>query len=496
MTLINNIFENILKDITPTQEELTLIGEIIKKLRKLLDEKAQQLNLKYTKIEPQGSTGIKQTQLKKDFDIDLFIGLDYELYKPKYKDLSRNKLKKASKKDFLDLCNNWVIKSLDLNEFHNPRLLYAEHPYVTVDYVINNIKIKIDIVLYFDLDLDFIKANGPITAVDRSPWHGRFVRDNLTDPQKNDVRLLKQFFKSCHCYGDKSAVGKAGFIGYSAELLIYHYEHLENLFNNFKNLLRNPLDYYSRTIKEIRKKPHMRDDALIIIDPIDQNRNVASAISERSYRYCNYQIQEFLKNPKEDFFKIGKIPEYIETKNGDKLRNNFFIIELKNLNQEIHYTINRDKLYSLGDNIKSNGENEPSRAKRFGKIEYEVYFEDDIEEYNLAIYCSTPKISKSYLRKGPPIKEKSHTSKFVLKNPNYIEKKGYLWIETNREFTEFIEFLKDFTKLKLPDNFEVRNISKSVNATTVSGKKAIYVLRNMVLPFYYERARFSHQSQN
>ncbi|MHA1104748.1 MAG: hypothetical protein ACTSPN_03405 [Promethearchaeota archaeon] len=125
-----------------------------------------------------------------------------------------------------------------------------------------------------------------------------------------------------------------------------------------------------------------------------------------------------------------------------------------------------------------------------------MYFEDDIEEYNLAIYCSTPKISKSYLRKGPPIKEKSHTSKFVLKNPNYIEKKGYLWIETNREFTEFIEFLKDFTKLKLPDNFEVRNISKSVNATTVSGKKAIYVLRNMVLPFYYERARFSHQSQN
>ncbi|GAH98808.1 unnamed protein product, partial [marine sediment metagenome] len=42
MTLINDIFENILKDITPTQEELTLINEIVKKLRKLLDDKAQQ----------------------------------------------------------------------------------------------------------------------------------------------------------------------------------------------------------------------------------------------------------------------------------------------------------------------------------------------------------------------------------------------------------------------------------------------------------------------
>ena len=38
--------------------------------------------------------------------------------------------------------------------------------------------------------------------------------------------------------------------------------------------------------------------------------------------------------------------------------------------------------------------------------------------------------------------------KFIRKNPNYIEKKGYLWIETKREFTVFIEFLKDFTKLK------------------------------------------------
>ncbi|MHA1670083.1 MAG: hypothetical protein ACTSV5_05825 [Promethearchaeota archaeon] len=494
MTSINNIFNNILKEIIPTEKELSIINIIIAKLRKILDEKAQQLNISYTKIEPQGSTGVKQTQLKNDFDIDLFIGLDYELYKPKYEGLSRNKLKKASKKDFLDLCNNWIIKSLNLNEFHNPRLLYAEHPYVSVDHVIDNIKIKIDIVIYFDLDLEFIKANGPITAVDRSPWHGRFVRDNLTDTQKNDVRLLKQFFKACHCYGDKSAVGKAGFIGYSAELLIYHYENLQNLFNNFKNLLRNPLDYYNRTIKEIRKKPHMRDDALIIIDPIDQNRNVASAISERSYRYCNHQIKEFLKNPKEDMFKIAKIPEYIESKNGDTLRNNFFIIELKNINQEIHYTVNRDKLYSLGDSIKSNGEIEPSHAKRFENIEFEMYFEDEIEEYNLAIYCSNPKISKSYLRKGPLIKEKSHANKFILKNPNYIEKNGYLWIETKREFTEFIEFLKDFTNLKLPDNFEIKNISKSVNATTISGRKAIYVLRNMVLPFFYERARFSHQT--
>jgi hypothetical protein len=81
----------------------------------------------------------------------------------------------------------------------------------------------------------------------------------------------------------------------------------------------------------------------------------------------------------------------------------------------------------------------------------------------------------------------------MVKNPGYFRKEGYLWIETTREFTEFFDFLKNIIMMNLPDNFEVRNISKSVNATTISGKKALYVLRNMVLPFYYERARFSHE---
>jgi len=78
MILINTIFKEVLEDIIPTQHELTLINDIIKKLKRILDEKALQLNIPYTKIEPQGSTGIKQTQLKNDFDIDLFIGLNYE----------------------------------------------------------------------------------------------------------------------------------------------------------------------------------------------------------------------------------------------------------------------------------------------------------------------------------------------------------------------------------------------------------------------------------
>ncbi|MFX1502166.1 MAG: hypothetical protein ACFFDH_14475 [Promethearchaeota archaeon] len=484
MPSINEIFVDVLKVITPTEREIVIIKNLTKKLKKLLSKKAKELQINYTKIEPQGSTGIKQTQLRNDFDIDLFIGLDFNQFKPKYKGLSKNKLKKDSKKDFLVLCNTWILESLNLKEFYNPRLLYAEHPYVTVDYIVENIKIKIDIVLYFDLDLEYIKQYGPITAVDRSPWHGSFVKDKLTPKQKNDVRLLKQFFKSCHSYGDKSAVGKVGFIGYSAELLIYYFNDIKRLFESFNELPKKPLDYYNRNKRKLEEILHFQNDYLIIIDPIDKNRNVASAISERAYKYCNQKILEFLKQPNPKFFKIKPIPEANLSDREDPVLSNIYIIELYNFDKNVHYTINRDKLYSLGESIKTNGEKEFSHVDKFGKIIFELYFEDENNQYNLVIYCEKPQISNTYIRKGPPIGEEIHVANFKSKNPEYFEKEGYLWIETQREFSNFFDFLKEFIKKKIPDNFNVINVSTAFDTKNSSGKKAINILKNMVLPFY------------
>jgi len=479
MKSFNPVFEEVLKEIIPTEQELALIEKVVKNLKNFLEKKAKELRIKYTRIEPQGSTGIKQTQLRENFDIDLFIGLNYDLYKPNYRGLSKNKLKKESKKDFLKLCNNWIIKALHKTEFKNPRLLYAEHPYVKVDYITKEAQIEIDIVLYFDLDLDYIKKYGPITAVDRSPWHGRFVKDDLSKEQKNDVRLLKQFFKSCHSYGDKSAVGKIGFIGYSAELLIHHFKNIQNLFESFHKLNDTPLDFFKRNKQDLKKIPHFENDFLILIDPIDKNRNVASAISEKAYRYCNYKIGKFLKSPSKGFFELEKIPEAKLSNITDPL----YIVELKNIDDTVHYTINRDKLYSLSNSIKANGEKEFSHAVRFGNIYFEIYFEDKLNEYNIALYCEKPKISQKYIRRGPPIKEKTHTEKFKKKNPNFIEKDGFLWIESQRNYTEFLEFLKDFVNNKIPENIKIVNISEFSHVKTVSGKRTIYVLKNMVLPF-------------
>jgi tRNA nucleotidyltransferase (CCA-adding enzyme) len=151
MDEIRKIFDKVISEISPKPQELKIIQNIVKEISSLLDTRAKQLNITYTKIEAQGSTGIKKTQLRGDFDIDLFIGLDYEHYKHQYNGLSKNKLKKELKQLFLKLCNDWFIKALKGKNFTEPLLLYAEHPYITIYYLLDHTQIKIDIVLFFDL---------------------------------------------------------------------------------------------------------------------------------------------------------------------------------------------------------------------------------------------------------------------------------------------------------------------------------------------------------
>ena len=159
-------------------------------------------------------------------------------------------------------------------------------------------------------------------------------------------------------------------------------------------------------------------------------------------------------------------------------------LSVAQLLQWTHYTIYRDKLYSLGESIKANGEKEFSHAKRFEYILFEVYFEDEINEYNLAIFCEKPLISETYIRKGPPANDKFHVNQFIKKNPDYLEKDGYLYVETKRDYSNFLPFLKNHIQDKIPENLDSINISKSFEVKTSSGKKAIFILENKILPFF------------
>ncbi|MHA1584324.1 MAG: hypothetical protein ACTSWL_03660, partial [Promethearchaeota archaeon] len=387
---ISHIFYQVLKEIVPTDEELARFQSIVQFLRGLIINSILPSEIEISLIEPEGSTGIKQTALRNAADIDLFIGINPNII------LDQEFPSKRARREYIrslfkKLAKEWIIPLLTNNGLEEIQLSYAEHPYVSAKYQ----GIDLDIVICFSLSEEYLRNNGPLTAVDRTPHHSRFIRDHLTSEMRDEVRLLKYLFKCFSCYGDKSAIGRSGFIGYVAELLIVYYGSLWNFLSNFTDLeqkiincvpdLPNPPRFLSLPTFQKVKEKFFPLDFMIILDPTDLKRNVGSSISHRAYYFMKNQIQQFLSNPTAEFFKFHPIPSISSLQLSENERKKFFFTEYRQIAED-HYTKFRDKLYSLLIQISQKGAVESTQESRFQDINGELLFDQDKGIYVLAFY--------------------------------------------------------------------------------------------------------------
>ncbi len=462
-----SIFNKILKRITPDEVELEHIEKVTSVIIKYIkfSQIPDEISIRF--IEPQGSTGLKQTALKNTADIDLFIGIDPEFI------LKHHFSSKKEKKEFIhtkfkDLTNFWLIPCLKDQGLNNVRMSYAEHPYVSADFK----GIELDIVICFDVSSDYLQKNGPITAVDRTPHHTRFIRDNINDKQKDDIRLLKHFFKCYNCYGDKSALGRSGFIGYSAELLIFYYDSIWNLFLNFEeisskiifhpkifNSIKNP--YENKSYHTIRSNT-FPNDYLIILDPTDINRNVGSSISKRAFKKIYYQIQNFCNNSSIIYFEQHELPSIKQLDLTNEQLSCFFYVQYKEIKKD-HYTKYRDKLYSLMEHIIKIASKEKTLEPRFMNVIGELVFDTEKGQYILAFSTDSPKISSSFKREGPKKKAQPHYFKFKEKHPDAFEENNQLFLILKRPFTYFKDFLNYFLTKKSIKGLELVRVGSAID---------------------------------
>jgi tRNA nucleotidyltransferase (CCA-adding enzyme) len=164
---------------------------------------------------------------------------------------------------------------------------YAEHPYVTGTYQ------------GFDVDLVPCYAVEDATeiesAVDRTPFHTRWLDAHLDDELAADVRVAKAFLKGIGAYG--SDLRTEGFGGYLTELLVW--EH-----GGFAPLLRAAADWSP----PVRFDPEDHgtatfDDPLVVIDPTDPERNVAAVLSARNLARVQHHARRLLDDPDEAAFE-------------------------------------------------------------------------------------------------------------------------------------------------------------------------------------------------
>jgi len=437
---LSGILKDVLEDVTPTRIERQSERRVLDKSFDILKDIIKRMKLP---IEPMlvGSIA-KDTDLRFNKDIDLFLLFD--------KDIPREELEKFG----LDIGREFFA-ALDTTGEVN----YAEHPYTKGKYK----GFIIEVVPCYRIK----KGQKIISAVDRSPLHTEFVAGKLAKNPglKGEIRLLKQFMKANGLYGANAAV--EGFSGYLCELLVIKYGDFMKVMRTLATWERGRIISLTSTRRKFPGAP------LVLIDPVDSNRNVAAAVSMSKLARAVVVAQEFLGDPRKELFypkrikKLGKR----DFKNILKTRQTELICISFSVPQLLEDTLISQLDKSLKALVNA------CEAKGFRIIKYGQWTDQGkaviILEFDV---WSLPRVER---RIGPTFdSNKTDIEGFLKKNLKIAVSKPYMeedrWaIDVTRTYREAEGFVKSF--MKSPEGFgknlrEVKDIKVYRNAQALKIK--------------------------
>ncbi|QGA54291.1 CCA tRNA nucleotidyltransferase [Sulfolobus sp. E5-1-F] len=387
------IEEEVLKIIKPTEED----KKGIEKVLEIIGERLSKLD-----FEVEGSFR-KGTWLRQDTDVDIFVFYPKDVGK-EY--LERNAL------------NDIISRIKDLNY----TLAYAEHPYVIVN--INNI--EVDIVPALRVE----SGDKAITAVDRTPFHTKYVTSHLDERGKDEVRLLKRFMKGIGVYGAELKV--QGFSGYAAELLIIYY-------GTFRKVLEGASKWKHPVKIELAKPMKTFSEPLIIPDPVDPRRNVTAAVSLKNIATFSIAAKYYLKNPSIEFFFPSKKVE-------EKIKGDVLILRL-NLNEKSSEDI-------IWGQIKRSINKIERALKQYGFRVIDIQAWGDTSNIVIAIQLESKNIGQYYLNIGPQYYSET-IDDFIQKNDNiWVGEDGRLYSIKERKEYDAEAIAKRNIVLKVKYNIE------------------------------------------
>ena len=264
------LLQKISKQIYPEKKIIREVDEFIKKINK-------EIKLKKIKaVAVKGGSIAKGTFLKDDHDVDIFVKFNED------KDISK-------------------LLGKILKKF-KPELVHGSRDY----YQIKN-KLVYEIVPVLNIKkIEQIK-----NVTDMSPLHVKWVKK--FPKYADDIRLAKQFCKAIKVYGAESYI--KGFSGHVLDILIINYKGFLNLLKASQKWKKySVIDFYGyHKGKALRNLNRSKISPLIVIDPIQLERNAAAALSEERINIFKEAAKKFLKNQNESFF-IKKKYEINENK--------------------------------------------------------------------------------------------------------------------------------------------------------------------------------------
>ncbi|MBI2652256.1 CCA tRNA nucleotidyltransferase [Candidatus Woesearchaeota archaeon] len=414
MKKINQILNEALKEIQPDKnyekEIFEKLNSIIKKINK------NQKDIKAIL----GGSGAKGTWLK-TFDADIFVLFGYKKFKDKSDKLS-DALERILKKKFKNIAR--LHGSRDYFQIRQGNFTFE---------IVPILKIK--------------KAEQAKNITDVSPLHSNWVKKHKK--LINEMKLTKQFCQAQNVYGAESYI--KGFSGYICEILTVYY-------GSFLNLIKNAAKWSDKIIVDVEKYYKGKDvfklvntskliSPLIVIDPVQKDRNAAAALSIEKFECFKKTAREFLKSPSKEFF-IKKELKLLFLK-GKTSNTKLIIIKIKPLSGKADVVGN--KLLKTYEFLK---EGLHKHDFKIIKTDWEWDKKSDANTYFL---LDKKALSKFAEIEGPPIKIKQHADNFKK-----IHKKTF--IKLNKIFAlEKRKFLipEDLLKNTVKNNF-VKERCKSI----------------------------------
>lgn len=251
----------------PTAEFLARVSRVRESLPEKVRQVAAQRKSPLVRALVAGSAA-RGTFLSDRLDIDLFM-----LFPP---DLSRERLREEG-------------MALGRAVLSDPVTRYAEHPYLRGTFE----GFTVDAVPGFAVP----DPSRPLSPVDRTPFHQEFLAARETPRHVVEIRLAKQFLRTLGVYG--SEVRTEGFSGYLLELLILEFGSLRGLLRAARTW-RVPV----RLAPPGKEPPRLPEDvALVLADPVDPHRNVATALSRRNLGLTILAAGAYLAEPSEVWFE-------------------------------------------------------------------------------------------------------------------------------------------------------------------------------------------------
>lgn len=347
-----------------------------------------------------GGSYAKGTWLQGDVDLDIFIKLKNETNEKTFESMGKKIGFDALKK-------------------FKPYVRYSDHPYVEA-----SVKgTLVNVVPCYD-----VQAGQWRSAADRSSFHTKFILESLDQTKKDEVRLLKKFLTAMGIYG--AEIAKEGFGGYVAEVLVLHYSSFLGVLEAASNFVPN------QVIGNPTKK---FDTPLVIIDPIDSNRNLGTAISGESVSKFILAARSFLKKPSLSFFK----PKQLQPNR-------------KNLDTTIIIKFN----YKARSPDIIWGQIKRATTAISGQLELAGFdvlrkssVTDEKSEAAMIFLLRLPKIEKFMIKKGPEVLRRKESENFVAKNSKnmlmWIDESGKILSLRDRPYYDVKQFLKHLLKKNL-----------------------------------------------